>query len=100
MSVTVKKEPSKQTQVKLELTPDVVHRYIVAMAQLRAVNGLLLADNMARFSGGDSPLDSVETQIAVAHLQREAIGTLEGFELHEVMMDLHPNRAALAVEEG
>jgi len=96
----MKKEPSKQTQVKLELTPDVVHQYIVAMAQLQAVKGLLLAENIARFSGCDSPLDSDETLMAVVHLLREGLGTLTALRLHGQMLDLHPNRAALSVEEG
>ena len=95
----MKKETNKTARVTLELTPDVAHQYVVAISQLRAVNGLILADNIARISGNDSPLDSDETPIAVAHLQREAIGTLEGLELHGQMLELHPNCAALLVEK-
>jgi hypothetical protein len=91
---------SKRTQIKLELTPDVIHQYIMAMAQLTAVKGLLLAENIARISGTDSPLDCDETLITTVHLLREGLGTLKGLRLHEHMLALHPNRAGLSVKEG
>lgn len=96
----MKKETNKTTRVTLELTPDVAHQYVVAISQLRAVNGLILADNIARISGNDSPLDSDETLIAVAHLQREAIDTLTSLPVHEHMLDRCHDRAALLVEKA
>ena len=96
------KEASKvanTTRVTLDLTPDEVHRYIVGIAQLRTVKGLLQADNVSRFSGGDSPLDDDEALIAAVHLMREGIDALTGLRLHEHMLELHPNAAALSVEE-
>jgi hypothetical protein len=96
----MKKKPSKQTKVTLELTPDVAHQYVVAISQLRAVNGLLLADNIARISGNDSPLDSDETLIATVHLMRDSLGALERLPVHKHMLDRCHDRAALSVEEG
>ena len=100
MSVAMKKTSRRQTQVTLDLTPEVAHQYVVAISQLRAVNGLLLADNIARISGNDSPLDSDETLIAAVHLMREGLGALERLPVHEPMLDRCPDRAALLVEEG
>ena len=69
------------------------------MSQLEAVKGLLLAENAARFSGNDSPLDSDDTLIATVHLMCDGLRILQGGELHDHMLETHPNRAALSVEE-
>ena len=90
---------AKTARVTVELTPDVACRYVMAIAQLRTVKGLLQADNVSRFSGGDSPLDDDEALIAAVHLMREGIDALTGLRLHEHMLELHPNAAALSVEE-
>lgn len=72
--------------------------YVSAIAQLESVKGLLFAENVARFSGRDSPLDNDETLIAAVHLICDGLDTLRGLELHEEISSVHPNRAALLLD--